>query len=75
LYIEKCRTLYKHTGSNSKLLVLPSLTSNFSHSFKARKLKSGGVEPKEADIAGDDEMSKISKNPSDDLPNQEKNQH
>jgi len=31
----------------------------------------GGVEAK-AEIAGDDEMSK---NPSDDLPNQEKNQY
>jgi len=32
---------------------------------------SGGVEAK-AEIAGDDEMSKRSQNPSDDLPNQEK---
>jgi len=34
----------------------------------------GGVEP-EADDTSDEEMSKISKNPSDDLPNQEKNQY
>jgi len=34
---------------------------------------SGGVEVK-AEIVGDDKMSTISKNPSDDLPNQEKNQ-
>jgi len=35
---------------------------------------SGGVEP-EAEIATIEEIKAISKNPSDDLPNQEKNQH
>jgi len=35
---------------------------------------SGGVEAK-AEISGDGEMSEVSKNPSDDLPNHEKNQY
>jgi len=34
----------------------------------------GGVEPK-AEIASDDEMSDMSECPSDDIPNQEKNQY
>jgi len=42
--------------------------------FFSESSGSGGVEAK-AEIAGDDEMSEISKNPSDDFPNQEKNQY
>jgi len=34
----------------------------------------GGVEP-ESEIASDEEMKAISKNPSDDLPNQGRNQY
>jgi len=42
--------------------------------FLEPKNVSGGAEPK-AETASNDEMSKISKNPSNDLPNQEKNQY
>jgi len=35
LYFEKCRTLNYQAGSDSKLLFLPSFTSNISHSFEA----------------------------------------